>query len=339
MATGQNNPAIELLDQILSDLHSSLDTSSLNMFLSLRFQLSRNLNELLELAPRFTAGTIFTVGESTAKPGSVHAKQWFDADSVKIFNEALSSTRLYQAVLKNSLPPNLQKELIRAAWTRSILVENESAITGLLDELELYFPEIKGHLQSYMDAGNPESKQFALALLILRFPGLSPFLSSGIPARLTGYRPQTRLSGIDNLGNNWWCGFGISGAIGSRTGARRSFPYSEWAKIRDMETKRAEPTDFPAFLDAASIAEMQEEWNKLAALESAPSYLGKIVLNYARNHPRDTRIPEALHLVVKSTRYGCNDENSGKYSREAFQLLHKKYKSSRWTEKTPYWFN
>jgi hypothetical protein len=50
-------------------------------------------------------------------------------------------------------------------------------------------------------------------------------------------------------------------------------------------------------------------------------------------------VPEALHRVVVATRYGCNDGETGMYSKQAFTMLHSKYPKSEWTAQTPYWFN
>ena len=49
-------------------------------------------------------------------------------------------------------------------------------------------------------------------------------------------------------------------------------------------------------------------------------------------------VPESLHYFVRATRYGCVDKSIRRYSREAFDLLHRKYPKSEWTMKTPYWY-
>ena len=101
---------------------------------------------------------------------------------------------------------------------------------------------------------------------------------------------------------------------------------------------RPEPSALPSFLSDAETAEARSQWQKLAALEIAPDYFGRIVLEYAAKHPRDARVPEALHLVVKSTQYGCIDADSGRYSKAAFALLHSKYENTQWARLTPFWF-
>ena len=67
-------------------------------------------------------------------------------------------------------------------------------------------------------------------------------------------------------------------------------------------------------------------------------YFAPVVLDWAKTHPDDPRVPEALHYFVRATRYGCVDKSIGPYSRQAFDLLHKKYPASEWTKKTPYWY-
>jgi hypothetical protein len=93
-----------------------------------------------------------------------------------------------------------------------------------------------------------------------------------------------------------------------------------------------------AFLDEASRLQAAKEWDRLSSLPPAANYLGGEAIAYARTHPDDPRVPEALYRVVRATRYGCTDNSTGKFSKEAFDLLHGRYPKSPWTEKTPYWF-
>lgn len=81
----------------------------------------------------------------------------------------------------------------------------------------------------------------------------------------------------------------------------------------------------------------QQEWQKLSKIGAAPMYFAPVVLGWAKAHPDDPRVPEALHYFVRATRYGCVDKSIGPHSREAFDLLHRKYSKSEWTKKKPYW--
>jgi hypothetical protein len=84
---------------------------------------------------------------------------------------------------------------------------------------------------------------------------------------------------------------------------------------------------------------VEAEWNQLSQVPTAPNYLTGVVLEWAKSHPKDPRVPEALHLAVRASRYGQNDGETGHLSMLAFQLLHERYPANDWTKKTPYWFN
>jgi hypothetical protein len=62
------------------------------------------------------------------------------------------------------------------------------------------------------------------------------------------------------------------------------------------------------------------------------------VIEWSKQNPRDPRVPEALHLAVRATRYGQADPETTNYSRAAYTLLHRRYPGSPWAKKTPYWF-
>jgi hypothetical protein len=74
-------------------------------------------------------------------------------------------------------------------------------------------------------------------------------------------------------------------------------------------------------------------------LGAAPNYISQQVLQWANRSPDDPRVPEALHLAVNTTRFGCTDEQSGRWSKAAFDLLHRKYPNTPWAKKTKYWFD
>jgi hypothetical protein len=76
----------------------------------------------------------------------------------------------------------------------------------------------------------------------------------------------------------------------------------------------------------------------LKRFDTAPNEVGRRALEWSRTHPQDPRVPEALHRVVRATRYGCTNDATGAVSRDAFRLLHARYPTSSWTAKTPLWF-
>ncbi|PYS74027.1 MAG: hypothetical protein DMF69_03210 [Acidobacteria bacterium] len=94
----------------------------------------------------------------------------------------------------------------------------------------------------------------------------------------------------------------------------------------------------PLFLNEAQRAAASKEWASLKAIGPIPNYLSRQVIQWATKNPADPRVPEALHLAVNSTRFGCTNKETGRSSKAAFDLLHQKYPTSSWAKKTKYWF-
>ena len=204
-----------------------------------------------------------------------------------------------------------------------------------LDEL---LPALRASLASssltcfWRNARETESRRFAAVLLMLHFPGMSPFIQSGAPRR-------KQLAGIDNFKENWWCGLGIEGdpELPAFVRFNMSRDWSSPSKFKNRQ-RRPEPSELPAFLTASEKTAFRGEWNKLGEVETASNFLGRIVLSWAAKHRQDTRVPEALYFVVRAGRYGCNDADTWRYSRDAFGLLHKRYGESEWARMTKYWY-
>jgi len=162
-------------------------------------------------------------------------------------------------------------------------------------------------------------------LRLLRSPGLKPWVDAGLGRDL----PDP--AKIDNFRDNWWC-----------IPAREDVWFYDFARRLTMsdELARIYGKDEPAapFLSAAEQAQADAEWEKLKELPTAPNWLAGQALDWAGRNPDDARIPEALHLAVRATRYGCTNQGSGEYSKRAFDLLHRRFPASQWTKETPYWY-
>jgi hypothetical protein len=154
---------------------------------------------------------------------------------------------------------------------------------------------------------------FAAVFHLLHTPGDEPIVLSGY-GRLT-----TDLGELDPLKDNWWCA-GSSGP-------------PHWTPPDQRPPEAA-----ASFLPAADRQQAAAEWGKLAAIPAAPDWLGAQALAFAEKNPRDPRVPEALYLVVRASRYGCTDEKTGDFSKRAFDLLHRRYPANEWTKKTPFWY-
>jgi hypothetical protein len=185
-------------------------------------------------------------------------------------------------------------------------------------------------MDSYFASKMPEDRSFAAVYSILRSPGLRPFVDSG-------QGRGTPVEKLDNLHDNWWCSFAPASGNQPAPGGYSSYPWSAVpSSLRQIYPEGKLPT--PQFLTNEDLKTASDEFEALTKLPSAPDWLGSETIAFAAEHPDDPRIPEALHLVVRATRFGCTGDGSGKISKAAFELLHKNYADSTWAKQTPYWF-
>ncbi len=90
-----------------------------------------------------------------------------------------------------------------------------------------------------------------------------------------------------------------------------------------------------------------QELKLLSQVPNGTRFLSEKVLDWAEHSNAlsrflgmDDDLPEALHLAIRATRYGCRRESgNGYYSYAAYRLLHNRYPDSQWTKKTPYWYS
>jgi hypothetical protein len=105
----------------------------------------------------------------------------------------------------------------------------------------------------------------------------------------------------------------------------------------DQGKAKAKPIPPPEFLNSAR-ALAATQFAALQALGTAPNYFCRIAIAWTEKNPADPRAPEALHLAVRSTRYGCTDDQTGRWSKAAYDLLHARYPNTTWAKNTKYWF-
>jgi hypothetical protein len=336
IAAGKEDEARGELDSLLVHHLTAFPPSSVNLLRALRMKLARNFDEFLEYAPRVPATVTSTVdglqlpddpkaiagmfnGGEGIRP-SRNGQAWFDVDAATIFTQWLPLDLLKHAAESGALPQNLRREVALAAWVRAVLLDDASLGTEMARIVQTLAPEMKADLHAYVSA-KPDISRFVGILIILRFPGLQPYVDSGL-AR------STPLGKIDEYRDNWW-----------RHAWQPNWP--DWRQeipnpLKNLYAKG--DIDSPRFLSEKQHADAAMEWKRLVALPAAPNYLSQQVLSWAKKHPDDPRVPEALHLAVRSTRYGDTDPDTPKFSRAAFEFLHKHYPNNPWAQKTKYWF-
>jgi len=313
------------LDRDLANDRQNLPASALNLLLAQRMTLARNLEEFLQTAQRKPAGFSddsdgreIPEEEIETKENTKGGELFFDQDAANVFNKAMPMSVIRDAARSRILAPNLRRDVTQAAFVRAALIDDRETAAQAASLLQEMHPELKEFLAAYQIAATADARRFAAAYLSLKFPGLRPHVSYGIGR-------TSPINEIDSYRDNWWCAEPPS----SRSGAP-----SEGEGEAETKAKPMVPPEF--FKPSQSLASRQ--YASLQAFGPAPNYLCRIAVEWTEKNPSDRRAPEALHLAVKATRYGCTDKDTGRWSKAAFDLLHQRYPNSAWAKETKYWF-
>jgi len=320
IALKRSEEARALLDAHLPAAVREQPSSNANALLGERLAVARNFDEFLEYAPRavMTTGSlgawdaeeacraIAQRNHAIANCGELWGdhRPAFDEDSVQVFNRETPLTRLIDAAQSRKLPAQLRQELALAAWTRAVALEDEAGAARLA-------PLLPDDLRKAAGTGIG----FEADMAILRNPGLRPYLEPGV-SRLRSY------STFDELRDNWWS--------------------SDWNSNDPRgEADEHAASDATVALAAAiftkrEIADGETQYRRLIQQGSGAALIGQRIVNYAKAHGDDSRVPEALALTVRAGHYSPGDNTS--VSRAAFRLLHNRYPKSPWTAKTPYYY-
>ncbi len=323
-ATGKRAEAINKLSDVFDNNFNALPLSSQNKYYSQRMILAQNLDDFLQFAQR--KAVIFDWDETGREEGtSVNDDKFlsawenrtmFDSDAVAFLNEKVPLSVLRQAALSQKLPDHLKRFLVIAVWTRAFELGNQAIEREFAPLMLRFAREFSPFMSKYASAKTPSGREAAALISVLRLPVLQPYVPVGFG------REGSQSTEIDSIRGNWWCAEDVSDK-GDESYNHYGFKY---------------PQEYPAFLNEAERSAADREHQQLIAHGNSATYLTKRAVEFANLNPKNPQTPEILHLAVRSTRYGCKDAETGKYSKEAFDILHKRYPNSAWTKETPYWF-
>jgi hypothetical protein len=320
----RTDEARALLDAALPALRTQKPTSKLNALLGERAAVARNFNEFLEFAPQ----AVLETGSEGAQDLQGHCNDVahalntpapcpeadqppeFDQDAVQILNQQTPITLLIQAANTQSLPQNLRQDIVVVAWTRSVLLEDAKSAAALAPLLPKAIHDTAG-----------SSVGFPANLAILRNPGIRPYLEPGIPRVASfGY--------FDEFRDNGWC--------------------NTWENEFPPEGPALPALPHPTIMSTGDLAQGAAEQKRLQQMPDSDELIGQRVIDYAKQHPDDPLVPEALALTVRASHYSCETSQPSQgvsptseyasVSKVAFQLLHQRYPKSPWTAKTPYYY-
>ena len=308
--------------------------SNRNAFLTQRFAVATSFQEFLHFAPRTLVevnyGDYYCMnGTCRAKNSSViEPPPELDLDSVEIFNQRLPLSMLVQAANGNTLPANLRDQLAARTWLRAAILNDTAAAHELEPRLLAKFPQVRSYIEQYDRADSPPARRFALVSMVMRFPGMQPFVNAMGMGEVISKGTSNAISS-----GSWWCydvgGDGAQGIserilvrrIGSAVeNEARSSPRAIMVEAGGKRSRRA------------GVAQAVGDWRRSDVFRSGSAGLGKDAFPTIPAFRKRCIISSVQPDTAVST------IRSAAYSREAFDWLHRKYPGSEWTKKTPYWY-
>ncbi|MCK9265652.1 hypothetical protein M0P98_02015 [bacterium] len=308
------------LESLLKGLNDKKDWALWDSFMDLRAQVSSNMEDALNHSLRKTHLVYYEESCYSIAPGQ---EVVLDNKVKDFFNIYLPLNRWVEVSLNDNLfTPNIREQIRFATFLRSVLLDDISATEKVALKLSETDIRLKKDLNRFLKSRNLEEKKFEAVFFILKYLRINTHLDSYTDEIII---EKIKMNEMDNFRRHWWGKpiLGVGGGFRKLNESKYGFP-----KIKYMLD----------FLSETDIKKAKEE-NKLILSLIAPNYLSNAVIEYAKKNPNNKRVPESLHLAVRSTRYPRSKNlKTGDYSREAFQLLHKRYPNSSWAKKTPYWY-
>jgi len=317
---GQTDASLQWLDEALA---RKPQVRVANMLRSERLKLARDWNDFLRYAPRtpVTSG-LFEYSDDTPFDGvdaAARTMPAFDRDAMDSLNQATPLALWADAANNDLLPRNLQAAVAQAGWVRAVMLADQTSARAFAQRLILLTPELKASMQAYLAEQDPAAANFTAVLLMLRGPGFEPQVRDG-------WGRDSEVLKRDLLRDNWW----------SITEHPDNKPAADSQALVDLypDGKFGPRVFLPQDQNKAAAG----EWAKIVARGNAVNYLCSEAIAWAEAHPQDARVPESLALAVDATHYGPTDTESTKWSKRAFDLLHRKYPASDWAKRTKYWY-
>src|SRR5262245_18480582 len=123
--------------------------------------------------------------------------RYFDEDGTAATSFVMPLPLMARVAQSDRLPPNMQRDVALAVWTRAVLLDDFEIANSVAFIVARHFPQYGAGWKAYQGAATPQQKKIEAALLLLRLPGASPWLDSGL-----GY-PYTR-DRIGQVATRWW---------------------------------------------------------------------------------------------------------------------------------------
>ena len=306
------------------------------------------------------------------RPDTYQIARQYVAETLEEFVEPMTGTPEFplsvaSAAILNLMPLEILNEIIdypkpiadkrkapiiRAAWVRAYLLQKHSLLEKLSDDLAGVHPELIPYLDRIKYAKSQQERDNHATYMLAKHPRLGILIT---PYQNKWEDPPNLLTYIDGYNkndNNWWCSFDTE-----REGKKARLLFDSAANIKPWHRLQWTSEVFHNLLrnnrnthiKSSPLLKLVDhnELEMLSNIASGPRFLAKSAVKWSQTTTlfgriigTDEHLPETLHQIVKSTRYGCErDGPHGEYSQKVFRILHDNYPGSIWAKKTPYWFN
>lgn len=318
----KSDEARAIIDKIFENKSVILAPSSKNYFINQRLMVCKSFAEFTRFALQ-RPSCVEAGGDAAEVPEEFEKTEQsknypslepaFTPATARFFSSAVPQN-LLMSLLSLPLSKRLNADATQALWVRAFLLGDNAALNVVSPKLKALGPRFAAQLAVYEKASSQTEKNFAAALMILKNPGMRPYIEAD-------YGRATPINEIDDYQNNWW--------------------NSADLKVPEQEEPGEHFGDAKYYLTCLNPKEKADglvENKRLLELGPSSAALSKYVLAYWKTNPKDNRIPEALHLCVKASKFGEKNATSTKYSKECFQVLHRNFPKNTWTNQTEYYY-
>lgn len=292
--------AIQKLNEVLPNL-AKYPRSTQNEFLALRTLFADNLEDFLKYSQRQPATFVWS-DDANEKGDDLKGDK-----VLGIWKDRPMFDRDSTGVFNQKMPLSMLREAVLSPNLPNhlkkflvIAVWTRAFVLGNQAIQSEFTPLMTKFAPEYKVSATTSEANSLLALG--RNPTIQIYVDSGYG------RSNSDTTSIDSIRGNWWC-------------------------IQDDQNVKS-----PAFINSSHKKTAEAEQAKIAALGESSTLLARWAVEFANKNMTNPNTPEILHLAVRATRYGCRDESTLKFSKAAFDILHKRFPRSEWTKKTPYYF-
>lgn len=272
---------------------------------------------------------------SEKSQGPIYGPGTFDDEVAFDLNRALPIDMLTSLALAPG--QDVDSRILRAAWLKARLLGRRDLSARLAPVVAAKCPAIAAGVR---EAEASPADDYALARLILKNYGLTPYIASGVE------RHALKIGEFDEYNLNFWVPQPLKAP---QIAANDYYPYENFhddfgtvIKPRHaglvMDCVRDNyKSGIERVLDEKEKKAAASELSTLVALSPA-KVAGDAVFKRQKTNPSDASLPELLYRVVKLPKWSFKTDQNSQYSHRAHTILHQNYKGSSYARQAPYWY-